>query len=75
MKTRQVLAGRGLALALALALWPVAGMVAGPVYYVRAGGLGAGTGTSWANATGDLQWAIEQVAMQKPGEVWVAAGT
>ena len=40
---------------------------------------GTGDGTSWANASGDLQRMIDQLAEQNPqdlpGEVWVAAGT
>ena len=51
-----------------------------PVYndsivYVKVGGAGTGTGVSWANATGDLNYAIG-IARSKGGiPVWVAAGT
>ena len=47
------------------------------IRYVKSGG--TGDGTSWANASGDLQRMIDQLAEQNPqglpGEVWVAAGT
>ncbi|MBP7427906.1 MAG: right-handed parallel beta-helix repeat-containing protein [Candidatus Hydrogenedentes bacterium] len=42
-------------------------------YYVKAGA--SGSGTSWAEATGNLQGAIESCAASGGGEVWVAAGT
>ena len=47
------------------------------IRYVKSGG--TGDGTSWDNASGDLQRMIDQLAEQNPqdlpGEVWVAAGT
>lgn len=47
------------------------------IRYVKPGG--TGDGTSWTNASGDLQRMIDQLAKQNPqglpGEVWVAAGT
>lgn len=47
------------------------------IRYVKPGG--TGDGTSWANASGDLQRMIDQLAEQNPqglpGEVWVAVGT
>ncbi len=42
------------------------------VYHVRQGG--AGAGFSWADATGDLQAAIEAAAAAGNCQVWVAAG-
>ena len=45
--------------------------------YVKSGG--TGDGTSWDNASGDLQRMIDELADNnpngQPGEVWVAAGT
>ena len=47
---------------------------AGRIRYVKQGG--TGDGTSWANASGDLQKMIDDLAtVDAPGEVWVAAGT
>ena len=47
---------------------------AGRIRYVKQGG--TGDGTSWANASGDLQKMIDELAaVDAPGEVWVAAGT
>ena len=44
------------------------------IRYVKQGG--TGDGTSWANASGDLQKMIDDLAtVDAPGEVWVAAGT
>lgn len=47
------------------------------VRFVKEGG--TGDGTSWANASGDLQKMIDELAdnnsQNLPGEVWVAAGT
>lgn len=44
------------------------------IRYVREGG--TGDGTSWNNASGDLQRMIDELAVAgTPGEVWVAAGT
>ncbi|MCX6879575.1 MAG: right-handed parallel beta-helix repeat-containing protein [Verrucomicrobia bacterium] len=43
------------------------------VRHVRQGG--AGDGSSWANALGDVQQAIEACAAAGGGQVWVAAGT
>ena len=53
---------------------PVAGT---RIRYVKQGG--TGDGTSWANASGNLQQMINNLAdnnpQNMPGEVWVAAGT
>lgn len=47
------------------------------IRYVKEGG--SGDGSSWANASGDLQKMIDELADNNPqeqsGEVWVAAGT
>ena len=47
------------------------------IRYVKQGG--TGNGTSWENASGDLQRMIDELADNNPqglpGEVWVAAGT
>ncbi len=47
------------------------------IRYVKQGG--TGDGTSWENASGDLQRMIDELADNNPqglpGEVWVAAGT
>ena len=43
-----------------------------PIRYVKAGGSGTGDGTSWANASGDLQ---SQINIAGAEQVWVAAGT
>ncbi|MBD2753919.1 putative Ig domain-containing protein [Spirosoma validum] len=43
-----------------------------PIRYVRQGGSGTGDGTSWANASGDLQSQINIAGAQ---QVWVAGGT
>ena len=46
---------------------------AGRIRYVKQGG--TGDGTSWANASGDLQKMIDDLAtVDAPGEVWVAKG-
>ena len=51
-------------------------MAEGRVRYVRPGG--TGDGTSWDNASGNIQAMIDDLAddnpQQLPGEVWVAAG-
>lgn len=52
-------------------------MKAGRIRYVKPQKKGKGDGTSWDDATDDIQWAINNLA-EKPGEkgeVWVAAGT
>lgn len=47
---------------------------AGRIRYVKQGG--TGDGSSWGNASGDLQKMIDELAaVDAPGEVWVAAGT
>ena len=45
----------------------------GATYYVRESGIG--DGSSWSNASGDLQSMIELCASSSGGEVWVAEGT
>ena len=52
---------------------------AGRIRYVRPEAHGTGDGSSWANASADLQRIIDYLADNNPqglpGEVWVAAGT
>ena len=53
-------------------------MKAGRIRYVKPKKAGKGDGTSWNDATDDIQWAINDLAENAPGEkgeVWVAAGT
>lgn len=53
-------------------------MKAGRIRYVKPKKAGKGDGTSWDDATDDIQWAINDLAENAPGEkgeVWVAAGT
>lgn len=53
-------------------------MKAGRIRYVKPQKEGLGDGSSWKNATDDIQWAINNLAEKAPGEkgeVWVAAGT
>lgn len=53
-------------------------MKAGRIRYVKPQKEGLGDGSSWKNATDDIQWAINDLAEKAPGEkgeVWVAAGT
>lgn len=49
------------------------------IRYVRPTATGTGDGSSWDNASGDLQKMIDELAdnnvSQQAGEVWVAAGT
>ncbi|WP_185155474.1 right-handed parallel beta-helix repeat-containing protein [Rudanella paleaurantiibacter] len=47
-------------------------VLAQPIRYVRAVAVGRGDGSSWANASADLQQMIDAVGTQ---QVWVAAGT
>ena len=51
----------------------------GRIRYVKPTATGTGDGSSWANASGDLQRMIDELADNNPqnlaGEVWVAAGT
>ena len=51
-------------------------VAAGRIRYVRQGG--TGDGTSWTNASGDIQRMIDDLADNNPGglpgEVWIAAG-
>lgn len=52
-------------------------MKAGRIRYVKPQKEGLGDGSSWKNATDDIQWAINDLAEKAPGEkgeVWVAAG-
>lgn len=54
-------------------------VVAGRIRYVKQTAAGAGDGSSWENASGDLQKMIDELAQNNPqnlpGEVWVAEGT
>ena len=53
-------------------------MKAGRIRYVKPQKEGTGDGSSWENATNDIQGAINDLAEKAPnekGEVWVAAGT
>lgn len=53
-------------------------MKAGRIRYVKPQKEGKGDGTSWDDATDNIQWAINNLAENAPGEkgeVWVAAGT
>ncbi len=53
-------------------------MKAGRIRYVKPQKEGLGDGSSWKNATDDIQWAINDLTEKAPGEkgeVWVAAGT
>ncbi|MBU1693127.1 MAG: right-handed parallel beta-helix repeat-containing protein, partial [Verrucomicrobia bacterium] len=43
------------------------------ICYVKEGG--TGSGSSWADAMGDLQAAINEIRLLGTGQVWVAAGT
>ncbi|MBQ6084497.1 MAG: right-handed parallel beta-helix repeat-containing protein [Bacteroidales bacterium] len=45
------------------------------IVYVVPNGAGNKTGTSWANATGDINYAIGQARANGLHKVWVAAGT
>ena len=45
------------------------------IVYVVPNGAGNKTGTSWANATGDINYAIGQARVNGLHKVWVAAGT
>jgi hypothetical protein len=44
------------------------------IRYVVVGGAGAGDGSSWADASGDIQEMINTVSSDGGGQVWVAAG-
>lgn len=53
-------------------------MKAGRIRYVKPQKKGKGDGSTWNDATDDIQWAINDLAEKAPdekGEVWVAAGT
>lgn len=53
-------------------------MQAGRIRYVKPKKAGKGDGSTWNDATDDIQWAINDLAEKAPGEkgeVWVAAGT
>ena len=55
-------------------------MKPGRIRYVKPKKAGKGDGTSWDDATDDIQWAINDLAENattpgEKGEVWVAAGT
>lgn len=51
-------------------------LAAGRIRYVMEKAQGTGDGSSWDNASGDLQKMIDELAaVDAPGEVWVAAGT
>ena len=52
-------------------------MKAGRIRYVKPKKEGKGDGSTWNDATDDIQWAINDLAEKAPdekGEVWVAAG-
>lgn len=53
-------------------------MKAGRIRFVKPEKEGKGDGSTWNDATDDIQWAINDLAEKAPGEkgeVWVAAGT
>lgn len=53
-------------------------MKAGRIRYVKPQKEGKGDGSTWNDATDNIQWAINDLAEKAPGEkgeVWVAAGT
>lgn len=53
-------------------------MKPGRIRYVKPQKEGKGDGSTWNDATDDIQWAINDLAEKAPGEkgeVWVAAGT
>ena len=53
-------------------------MKAGRIRYVKPQKEGKGDGSTWTDATDDIQWAINDLAEKAPGEkgeVWVATGT
>lgn len=53
-------------------------MKPGRIRYVKPEKEGKGDGSTWNDATDDIQWAINDLAEKAPGEkgeVWVAAGT
>lgn len=53
-------------------------MKAGRIRYVKPQKEGLGDGSTWNDATDDIQWAINDLAekaLDEKGEVWVAAGT
>lgn len=53
-------------------------MKPGRIRYVKPKKAGKGDGSTWNDATDDIQWAINDLAEKAPGEkgeVWVAAGT
>lgn len=53
-------------------------MKAGRIRYVKPQKEGKGDGSTWTDATDDIQWAINDLAEKaagEKGEVWVAAGT
>lgn len=54
-------------------------VLAGRIRYVKQTATGMGDGSSWENASGDLQKMIDELAQNNPqklpGEVWVAEGT
>ena len=53
-------------------------MKAGRIRYVKPEKVGKGDGSTWNDATDDIQWSINDLAEKAPGEkgeVWVAAGT
>lgn len=53
-------------------------MKAGRIRYVKPQKEGKGDGSTWNDATDDIQWAINDLAEKAPGEkgeVWVAKGT
>ena len=64
--------------AIDIGAYEYARMKAGRIRYVKPEKEGKGDGSTWNDATDDIQWAINDLAEKAPGEkgeVWVAAGT
>ena len=77
-KMRGLFGGPGFRPAMVTALLAVfaAALPAHAVVYVVPGGAGSQDGTSWANAMGSIQAAVNAAAAVQPGgdEIWAAAG-
>ena len=64
--------------AIDIGAYEYARMKAGRIRYVKPQKEGKGDGSTWNDATDDIQWAINDLAEKAPGEkgeVWVAKGT